>query len=182
LIAVFTALAIATDFAMVPLVNIKLMDTLVFVAALAFGFRVGASVAGLTWLVYGTLSPWGFASGPFIVLLMLSEMIYAALGSIAARFAGWMKWGTAERSAAFGFLGFFGALAYDLNTIITPAVLSGIPLVSSVFSLIPAMPFMFAHEASDFVFFSTLGPVLYATMLRVGRTRFASGQLVTATQ
>jgi hypothetical protein len=177
LIAVFTALVLATDYAMVPLVNVKLMDTLVFVAALAFGFRVGASVAGLSWLVYGTFSPWGASSGPWIVLLMLSEMIYAALGLAAARFSGWKSWRAVEKSAAFGFLGFFGALAYDLNTIVTPALLSGIPLVTSVFSLVPAVPFMAAHEVSDFVFFSTVGPVLYATVVRVARSKFAAGQL-----
>ena len=69
-VSMFTALAIATDYAMLPLANVKLMDSIVFVSALAFGVSVGASVAALTWLVYGTVNPLGPDSGPFLLLLI----------------------------------------------------------------------------------------------------------------
>jgi hypothetical protein len=56
-ISMFTALAVATDYAMLPLANVKLMDSIVFVSALAFGLEVGVSVGALTWLVYGEINP-----------------------------------------------------------------------------------------------------------------------------
>src|SRR5712691_7455618 len=69
----FTALAIATDYAMLPLANIKLMDSIVFVSALAFGLGVGVSVGTLTWLVYGSVNPLGSSGGLLLVILIVSE-------------------------------------------------------------------------------------------------------------
>ena len=45
IVAVFTALSLATDYAMTGFQNIKVMDTLVFLAAFLFGFRLGIGVA-----------------------------------------------------------------------------------------------------------------------------------------
>lgn len=47
-VSVFTALALTTDYAMLPLPNVKLMDTIVFVSGMVFGLPVGISVGALT--------------------------------------------------------------------------------------------------------------------------------------
>src|SRR5208283_5571849 len=84
-ISMFTALAVATDYAMLPLANIKLMDSIVFVSALAFGLEVGVSVGALTWLVYGEINPLGPDGGLLLLVLVGSETIYAFLGSLVRR-------------------------------------------------------------------------------------------------
>lgn len=170
-IALLAALAVSTDYAMLPLANIKLMDTIVFVAALLFGLDVGVSVGGLTWLVYGSINPQGAAGGPLLVLLIISETVYAFLGYIARTVFNFEDSGVPTRRLLWACLGTIGALIYDLNTIITPSLLSGAPLDVAVASLVPAALFMVAHEASDFIFFGTVGPSLAAAMLRVAKAR-----------
>jgi len=165
-VSVFTALAIATDYAMLPLANVKLMDSIVFICALAFGVGAGASVAALTWLVYGTVNPLGPDSGPFLMLLIVSEMVYVAFGYLARRMLSPVE-SVPARSLLWGSFGLIGAFLYDVNTILTPNLLIGQSLNVSLVEMLPAAPFMLAHEISDFVFFATVAPVLYVSVRKV---------------
>lgn len=170
-VSLFTALAVATDYAMLPLTNVKLMDSIVFVSSLAFGLGVGISVGALTWLVYGSVNPLGSAGGILLLILIGSETVYAFLGYVARR---WMSLDEASLPSAslfWGSLGLVGAFVYDLNTIITPGLMSGAPLYVAVGSLVPAIPFMLAHEISDFVFFAAVAPALYGAIVKVGRLK-----------
>jgi hypothetical protein len=166
-ISLFAALAITTDYAMLPLANVKLMDTIVFASGLVFGLYVGVSVGALTWLVYGSVNPLGSAGGPLLLILVVSETVYAVLGSLARRFFSFSDAGQPTRSLLWGCLGLIGAFVYDLATIITPMMLTGVSFVVAVASLAPAVPFMLAHEISDFVFFAVVGPILVSAMLKV---------------
>jgi hypothetical protein len=169
IISLFTALAIATDYAMLPLSNIKLMDTIVFVSGLVFGLEVGVSIGALTWLVYGSVNPLGSAGGPLLVILIVSETVYAFLGCFARKIFSFEEAGIPARSLFWGLLGLIGAFVYDLSTIITPTMLAGVSFKVALASLLPAIPFLLAHEVSDFVFFATVGPVLANTILKVPR-------------
>jgi hypothetical protein len=154
---------------MLPLANIKLMDTIVFVSGLVFGLNVSVSVGALTWLVYGSVNPLGASGGPLLVILIVSETVYAFLGCLARKVFAFDKIGIPTRSLFWGSLGLIGAFVYDLSTIITPTMLTGVSFKVALGSLFPAVPFMLAHEVSDFVFFATVGPVLVAAILKVGR-------------
>lgn len=170
IVSVFAALAITTDYAMLPLANIKLMDTIVFVSGLLFGLNVGASVGALTWLVYGTVNPLGSDGGALLLILVVSETVYAFLGSLARKaFSFEEVKGVPARSLFWGCLGLIGAFIYDLITIITPTMLTGASFWVAVASLVPAVPFMLAHEISDFVFFAAVGPILVSVILKVMR-------------
>ena len=180
-IALLTALNLSTDYAMFPLFNVKLMDSIVFFAGLMFGLEVGLSVGALTWLVYGTINPLGSAPGGLLIFLMLSEMIYAVFGWLTARWLDFSGYRIPERCLLFGFLGFIGAFLYDLNTIVTYAVFLGTSLPAALLLLFPAVPFMIAHEASDFAFFATVVPALYRVIsksppLKVFDQRFSMRQ------
>jgi hypothetical protein len=165
-VSAFTALAVCTDYAMFPLANVKLMDSIVFISALTFGVGVGASVAALTWLVYGTVNPLGPDSGPFLLLLIASEMVYVAFGYLARRMLSPGE-NVPARSLLWGSFGLIGAFLYDMNTILTPNLIIGQSLKVSLAEMLPAIPFMFAHEISDFVFFATVAPLLYIAVRRV---------------
>ncbi len=168
-ISTFTALAVATDYAMLPLANIKLMDAIVFVSALAFGLGVGVSVGSLTWLVYGSVNPLGSAGGLLLVILIVSETIYAFLGYFAQKLFNFDEASLPTRSLFWGSLGLMGAFVYDLNTIITPTLIAGVSFPVALASLLPAVPFMLAHEISDFVFFAAAAPLLYGAILKVAK-------------
>ncbi|MDA4114369.1 MAG: hypothetical protein OK474_10010 [Thaumarchaeota archaeon] len=168
-ISMFTALAVATDYAMFPLANIKLMDSIVFVSALTFGLEIGVSVGALTWLVYGEVNPLGPDGGLLLLILIGSETVYAIFGYVVRRAFDYDKIDIPTRSLLWGSLGLIGAFIYDVTTIITPSLISGSSLSVAIFSLGPASPFMVAHEVSDFVFFAIAAPVLYAAIRRVVR-------------
>ena len=165
-VSMFTALAVATDYAMLPLANVKLMDSIVFISAITFGVGAGASVAALTWLVYGTVNPLGADSGPFLLLLIGSEMVYVAFGYLARRMLS-PDQPVPVRSLLWGCFGLIGAFLYDVNTILTPYLIIGQSLRVSLVEMLPAIPFMLAHEVSDFVFFATVAPLLYVAVRKV---------------
>jgi len=165
--ALFTALAVTTDYMMLPLANIKLMDTIVFVSALVFGLGTGVSVGALTWLVYGTVNPLGSAFGPLLVILIASETVYALMGSLARRAFNFDAAGIPVRSLIWGCLGLIGAFIYDVITILVPTMMTGVSLAVAVTSFVPAIPFMLAHEISDFAFFATAGPILVGAIFKV---------------
>jgi len=166
-IALFTALAVTTDYMMLPFANIKLMDTIVFVSALMFGLETGASVGALTWLVYGSVNPLGSAFGPLLVILIASETVYAFLGSLARRVFSFETAGIPARSLFWGCLGLIGAFIYDVITILVPTMVTGVSFGVAITSFVPAIPFMLAHEISDFAFFATAGPILVGAIFKV---------------
>ena len=149
----FTALAVVTDYAMLPLANVKLMDSIVFVSALAFGLEVGVSVGALTWLVYGEVNPLGPDGGLLLLVLIGSETVYALLGCLVRRSLGPEGHSVPARSVLWGSIGLIGAFVYDLITNVVPPLLAGNSLGVSALFLVPATPFMLAHEGSDFAFF-----------------------------
>ncbi len=168
-IALFSALAVSTDYAMFLLANIKLMDTIVFASAFVFGLEVGVAVGSLTWLVYGSVNPYGPDSLPLLALLIASETAYALLGTLARRMSAQGDSGLPARSLLWGSLGLIGAFVYDIVTIIVPTMLTGASFGVAVASLGLAIPFMVAHEASDFCFFALAGPVLVSAMYKISR-------------
>src|SRR5438445_8714476 len=78
--AVFTALALATNYALIGIPNVKIMDTLVFIAAFFYGLRLGIGVATSIWLVYGFVNPNGVDSFLMLSFLMVGECFYALAG------------------------------------------------------------------------------------------------------
>ena len=175
-VSMFTALAVATDYAMLPLANVKLMDSIVFVCALTFGAEAGASVAGLTWLVYGTVNPLGADSASFLILLILSEMVYVLFGCLARRMLNPHQ-RVPTRSLLWGSFGLIATFLYDVNTIVTPYLVIGQSAPVILLEMPFAAPFMLTHELSNFLFFSTLAPVLYLASRRVAlRASYSRGQ------
>ena len=163
MIAIFTSLIIASDYALTPVVNVKLMDTLVFSSSFVFGFRIGASIAVLSELIWSVVTPYGFFL-PIIPFLVIGELLFALAGFLASRF-----WKYDEVSPiAVGNL-FFGAILsicafiWDFETNIATGLIAGahglIALLAFEFNP-GAIYFMIAHEASDFVFGATLAPIV----------------------
>ena len=84
LVAGFTGLAIASDFAMTDALNVKLVDPIVFSVAFVFGPEMGVYVGVLSELIWSTFNPWGFG-GYIIPFLVVGEILYAFAGWAAAR-------------------------------------------------------------------------------------------------
>jgi len=165
-------MVIASDYALAPLVNVKLVDTLVFVAAFVFGLRIGTSVAVMSELIWGIFSPYGFG-GYIIPFLVVGEILYAIAGFLASKIWGDKISGMSEENLFFGALIAVCAFIWDLETNIATGVLATWPHLSGytltfVFS---GIPFIVPHEVSDFAIGSTLAPIAIALLLKRRKER-----------
>ena len=170
--AVFSALAVASNYALLAFPQIKLMDSLVFVSAYLFGFGVGAGVAIITWLVYGSVNPLGAAGFPLLIVLMVGELFFAFSGALLGR-----RW---KRSAVFGngsrFLnkrlvlgltGLLSAFVYDFWTNAIDGLLIYRSIEGIALRWITGVYFALAHELADFIFFAFVVPILIVAISRV---------------
>jgi uncharacterized membrane protein len=164
IVALFTAAIVASDLALSgpEFSNIKLLDTLVFVSAYVFGFRVGASVGILSETIWSFLAPIGMA-GVLTPFLVGGELLFAAAGWGASRLWG-PKPGVATKYSVFiGALLAICAFVWDLETNFGTALVQywpALPLPQVLGTMFnPAtLIFALAHEGSDFAFGSLVAP------------------------
>ncbi len=166
--AILTAACIATNYMMIGLINVKFMDLIVYTAGFTFGPSTGASVGILTWLVYGTINPYGF-SLPILAATSASESVYGIVGGLTARDHGLSETGLAT-NIKFAIIGFLLTFTYDLITNTASALTSGIPIPVA---LITGIPFAAAHEISNAAFFFVGASPLTTALSRLfqGETR-----------
>ena len=161
MLAVLTAAAVATNYLLIGVVNVKFMDLLVFAGGYMYGARFGATLGAMVWLVYGTVNPYGF-NLPTLAATMLGESLYGVAGGILRRSLyirkGWSP------DARLGVVGFLLTFMYDLFTNVVSAYVAGVPVAVA---LIGGVPFGLMHEASNAVFFSIGVPPLLQAARRV---------------
>jgi len=156
LIAVLTAASIGSNYALIGLPNIKLMDLIVFVTGLRFGVIVGASTGILTWMVYGALNPFGF-SFPIWVATMTGEATFGIVGGFLSKNASGEIRGFSLHSnynLETALWGFILTFAYDLFTNIVYAATFGVPIFFALATgwLVPPW-FGILHEGSNTILF-----------------------------
>jgi hypothetical protein len=151
LITILTATCVATNYLMIGLVNVKLMDLIVFASGFRFGCRIGGLVGLLTWLVYGTINPYGF-SFPILLATSVGESLYGVVGGLLGG-SGFPEGGTGRLwfiNARFAFVGFILTFIYDLFTNVVTGLVVGLPLN---LVLLAGVPFALVHELSNTIFF-----------------------------
>lgn len=167
IVAIFTSLIIATDFAMVQFPNVKLEDTLVFSSAYAFGWKIGLCVALLSELIWGIASPYGFG-GPIIPFLVAGETLYVAGGAIASRIWGREVKKISVQNFFFGAIVAICAFLFDIETnVLTSVILTGhLTLIGAIYYIASGAWFMVTHELADFVLGAYLAPLAIIYFLR----------------
>lgn len=169
-VIVFTSLIVGSDYALAGLANVKLLDSLVFLAAYLFGFRVGASVGILSESIWAYATPWG-SPGYIAPFLILGEVIYAVAGSTASRI-----WPTepgiqSGSSIALGGLLAICAFVWDLETEFGTVLIGfwpSVTLANYVGTVLFGLPFTLSHELSDFLFGMFLVPLLIMMVPKLG--------------
>jgi LytS/YehU family sensor histidine kinase len=155
IIAILAALSIGTNYAMISLYNVKVMDLVVFVGGFCFGPFVGALIGIVSWIVYGSLNPLGF-SFPIWLSTMFSEAIYGIAGafmrkSLSPKGLRGFKDERVAISIYFGIIGMFLTLTYDVITNIVFGYVSGWNILFAI--IVGFVPFGFVHMASNAFFF-----------------------------
>lgn len=151
-------MVVGSDFALSGLANVKLLDTLVFVSAYLFGFRVGAAVGVLSETIWSVFSPYGFA-GAIAPFLLAGELLFALAGWTASK-----AWGS-EFNLKSPYPLFIGSLltvcafVWDFETNAATALLGFSPnsFWFAVFGP-QTLLFIIPHEISDFLFGTLLAP------------------------
>jgi hypothetical protein len=167
IVACLVALSIATNYALIGVWNVKLMDFIVFVGGFCFGPVVGVLIGVLSWAVYGTLNPQGFVL-PIWLATMFSETIYGIAGGflrkgLRTNFKG--EWWRA--SVFFASVGALLTLVYDVVTNVVFGLTVGWNVVFAV--VVGFIPFGLVHVASNlFFFFFGSVPVISAIKDVVG--------------
>jgi hypothetical protein len=149
------------------------MDLFVFISGYLMGSTSGASIGILTWLIYGTLNPYGF-NLPTLFATMLGESFYGIFGGIYARYTknnnfdgsliplvsrkGW------ESNAKMGIIGFISTFIYDMFTNVVTSLIFEVPLVAYI---LVGIPFTAVHEISNFFFFFIASNVLIQAIRKI---------------
>jgi len=166
LLSVLSAIAISSNYILVSVPNVKLMDVIVFASSLSMGARFGATLAILIWIVYGTLNPWGF-SLPTLIVTTLSEMVYVLFSKIALSFKPeWNRLNLYD-SIFLGSLGFFSTLVYDVITNAFVGYLFYGSIIVGLLTMNFPLPMGIIHEASNALFFPLATPVIYTVVRQV---------------
>jgi uncharacterized membrane protein len=174
LVAVFTALSLATNYAMIDIPNVKLMDALIFTSAFLFGLRVGLGTAISTWTVYGFINPYGQDDLTLLVFLIAGECFYAIAGALLNRIPAVHDVLNNDRpigrmSLIFGFVGFQATFAYDILTNFGSWVFKTTSLYQALLiGTITGVPFAVIHELSNIIFFATVVPLAIIAAKRMG--------------
>ncbi len=183
IVAVFASLALATNYALIGIPNVKLMDALVFLAAFLFGLKVGVGVGASTWLVYGFINPQGSADLILMSFLITGECFYALAGAglrkteVAQDLLGGEGF-TGKFSLLFGTVGLLSTLAYDILTNFASWLFRTSSLYDSlILGNIIGAPFSLLHEASNLVLFATAAPAAVIAAKRLGRNIIAESRI-----
>lgn len=150
IIIVLTALAVSTNYALVSVPNVKIMDLICFVGGFMLGPFAGASIGVLSWLIYGILNPHGFALQVWVAT-MFSEAIYGVAGGLLRRANMNLNNKSLRHSIFLGNLGFFLTLIYDVITNIAYAHVFG---QNILVAMAIGAPYTLLHEISNALLFS----------------------------
>lgn len=162
IITIIAALCVGSNYALVGVPNVKIMDLLVFISGFIFGPVAGASVGVFAWFIYGLINPYGFVFQIWLAT-MFSEVIYGVAGGaigkwlVSTSFAG----NPFELSFLFGAAGFLSTFVYDLTTNVVYAWASNVPLLVA---MIAGVPFALVHEVSNAVLFGVCTVPLIKTL------------------
>jgi len=151
IIATLTALCIATNYVLMGVHQVKFMDFIVFVGGFCLGPLAGASIGILSWLVYGTINPYGFVPQVWLAT-MFSEAIYGLVGGLLGKKIALTDF-DGERlrlSIFFGTMGFISTLFYDLVTNVVYASVFGVSIIVAIFF---GTPFSILHQVSNAAIF-----------------------------
>ncbi len=176
LIAVFTAISLGTNYVMIDIPNVKLMDAFVFIAAFLFGLEVGLGSAVSIWTIYGFVNPYGIDDILTLSFLITGECLYAISGWILSRTSigrDLLNRGSSyypgRMSIVVGLIGLQATFAYDVLTNFgTYFLRTSSAYQALLIGMITGAPFALLHEGSNLIFFATVVPLAIAYSKRSG--------------
>ena len=170
-IGIMTSLCVSTNYLLLWIPNVKFMDLFVFISGYTMGGVSGALVGVLSWLVYGTINPYGF-NLPTLIATCIGESLYGIAGGLSEKLGLRISFGQShvkerkfwKESLGLGIIGFLLTFIYDLFTNIVTAIIFEIPLLVWI---VAGIPFAIIHESSNFLLFFLVGSLLINTLRKI---------------
>jgi hypothetical protein len=153
-VAIFCAASVGTNYALVGIPNVKLMDLIVFVGGFLFGSVVGSSIGIFSWLIYGAMNPFGFEPRIWVAT-MLAETFYGITGGLLRKALDSTSLSNQRfrLGVFFAAMGFLPTVLFDLITNIVYASVYNTPVIVAI---LVGAPFAVLHEGSNFLIFGVL--------------------------
>jgi len=171
MITILVAACLASNYALIWLPNVKLMDLIVFVSGLQFGMYVGCLVGILVWAVYGSINPYGFIL-PIWVGCMLSESLFGVTGGLIGKCTRITSGSPKVFAWEMAVTGFILSFIYDVVTNLLSAVTISwfeTTHLTVLAVMVSGIPFALIHEISNgILFFLGVGPLNLSIQRIVG--------------
>ncbi|MEE2701110.1 MAG: hypothetical protein VX800_02860 [Chloroflexota bacterium] len=175
--AAFVIAILGTNLVLANYPNVKMFDTLVFVAGYTLGFRRGALIAATAWIIYGTANPFGTSGMLLLGVQIVGKIGYALAGSVARNILLPEKIQVlpSRTSLMFGILAVLSTLTYDVMTNIYTALHWATLaqstdyfrwIVGTLFNP-AALFFASAHLSSNVLFFAFFAPLISKAVCRL---------------
>ncbi|HLI46112.1 MAG TPA: ECF transporter S component [Geobacterales bacterium] len=163
--AIFVAIALVTNYSLIWLPQVKLMDAIIFLIAYYFGLQYGIGAAVLTRLIYGVINPYGF---DFYSLLMVisGELFFVLLAGIFRKLVKPEE--LFANKANLFLLSFFAILATFLFDLYTNALVGLIWYRSIMLGLVMGVPFGLMHQIANLFITPVLVPAAVYLFQRFG--------------
>jgi len=161
-IAVLVSACLASNYALIWLPNVKVMDLIVFVSGLRFGAHIGGIVGVLVWAIYGSINPYGFVL-PIWLACMAAESLFGVTGGLVRAYSPVNPSNRRRLSLEMAVIGVLLTFAYDLATNLLSALTiswfeTRIETIIAV--IISGIPFAVVHEVSNgIIFFLGVDPL-----------------------
>lgn len=154
IIITLCALSIASNYALIGVTNVNLMDFLVFIGGFLFGPIIGISIGVSSWFIYGILNPIGFVPQIWLAT-MLSEAIYGLVGGLLGKRLSSVNFRSRnlKLSVFFATVGFLPTVIYDVITNIVYALSFDVSIAAAIFA---GAPFTVLHEVANAAIFGVL--------------------------
>lgn len=169
LASLLIAVSLATNYVLIGIPNVKLMDVCTFLAGEHLGLLWGAMVGTSTWIIYGTLNPIGM-SPITTVITIIGQIFYAAAGWAMGNFT--FSWGSTDenRPAWYAASGLLSTLSYDLLTNALVGIVFYGSIALGLLGMNFPLPLGLVHEASNFILFPLIAVPIEGRMEQlVGR-------------
>lgn len=157
--SIFCATAIGMGFSLMLVPNIELITVTVFLSGLTLGSRWGFLVGGLTMIIYSGLNPLGsgLSFPPLFVMQIISMGFNGFFAGLLMPIFFRKEYNIFYLGALF-FTGFFVTFIYDMATISSYPLVSGLGLVGIGSALLKGLSFTLLHQLSNAFIFTITVP------------------------
>ena len=160
--SIFCAMAIAMGYSLMMVPNIELITVIIFLSGVTLNLWWGALVGLVAMGVYSGLNPLGsgLSLSPLFFAQIIAMSLCGVIGGLFRPFF-FVKKYNFPKLLLLGFIGFLVTFIYDVLTLISYPLFSGLGFTGIVASLVKGLGFTLLHEISNiFIFLITVPRVV----------------------